>query len=210
AVEAARHKHGALKVAVLDWDVHHGNGTEGIYYERDDTLTISLHQERNYPIDTGDVADRGAGAGTGLNINVPLPAGTGHIGYLAAMDRIVLPALERFRPDLIVVACGFDGSALDPLAQMLMTPETFRALTERVMSAADSLCGGRLVLVHEGGYSEIYVPFCGHATIATLAGSTIDAPDPLAVNIAARQPSKAVETFQLGLIDEMALALLAQ
>jgi acetoin utilization deacetylase AcuC-like enzyme len=195
-----------MRVAVLDWDVHHGNGTEAIYYERADTLTISLHQERNYPIDSGDVTARGSGAGAGYNINVPLPAGTGHVGYLAVMDRIVLPALERFKPDLIVVACGFDGSAYDPLAQMLMTPETFRAMTARIKSTAEDLCKGRLVLVHEGGYSEVYVPFCGHATIATLAGSAIDAPDPLAVNMAARQPSAAFEAFQLGLIDEMAAA----
>jgi acetoin utilization deacetylase AcuC-like enzyme len=206
AVESARRAHGAMRVAVLDWDVHHGNGTEAIYYERADTLTISLHQERNYPIDSGDVTARGSGAGAGYNINVPLPAGTGHVGYLAVMDRIVLPALERFKPDLIVVACGFDGSAYDPLAQMLMTPETFRAMTARIKSTAEDLCKGRLVLVHEGGYSEVYVPFCGHATIATLAGSAIDAPDPLAVNMAARQPSAAFEAFQLGLIDEMAAA----
>lgn len=209
AVEAARHTHGDMKVAVLDWDVHHGNGTEAIYYDRNDTLTISLHQERNYPIDTGDFTDRGNGAGQGYNINVPLPAGTGHVGYLAVMDRIVLPALERFKPDLIVVACGFDASSYDPLAQMLMTPETFKGMTERIKSAAESLCNGRLVLVHEGGYSEVYVPFCGHATIATLAGSSIEAPDPLAVNMAARQPSAAVEAFQLSLIDEMAAALIA-
>ena len=117
--------------------------------------------------------------------------------------------LEWFKPDLIVVACGFDASSYDPLAQMLMTPETFKGMTERIKSAAESLCNGRLVLVHEGGYSEVYVPFCGHATIATLAGSSIEAPDPLAVNMAARQPSAAVEAFQLSLIDEMAAALIA-
>ena len=127
--------------------------------------------------------------------------------YLAAMDRVVLPALERFKPDLIVVACGYDASAYDPLAQMLATADTFREMTRRTKTAAEALCGGRLVLVHEGGYSEPYVPFCGHATIAELAGSAIDAPDPLAVNFAARQPSTRMEAFQLELIEDMAREL---
>ena len=207
AVEAAKARHGLGRVAVLDWDVHHGNGTEAIFYGRDDVLTISLHQEGNYPLDTGGFEARGEGAGTGFNINVPLPAGSGHAAYVAAMDRIVLPALERFRPDLIVVACGFDASAFDPLAQMLATAQTFGTLTQQIKGAADTLCDGRLVLVHEGGYSEVYVPFCGHATVAALAGSAIEAPDPMARNLSIRQPNTRVEAFQLGLIDEMALAL---
>jgi len=123
-IEAAKAQGLAPRVAVVDWDVHHGNGTEAIYYERDDVLTISLHQEHNYPLDTGDIGDRGRGAGLGYNINVPLPPGTGHRGYLEAMERIVVPALDRYRPDLIVVACGFDASAYDPIAQMLCTAET--------------------------------------------------------------------------------------
>ena len=207
AVEAARANHHLDRVAVLDWDVHHVYGTEAIYYERDDTLTISLHQEKNYPIDTGAFEDRGKGEGAGHNINVPLPPGTGHTGYLATMDRIVLPALNTFKPDLIVVACGFDASSYDPLAQVVATPATFRAMTQKIKSAAETLCNGRLVLVHEGGYSEVYVPFCGHATIAELSGSAIDAPDPLAVNMNARQPNDRVTAFQLSLIDEMAAAL---
>ena len=207
AIETARARHGLDRVAVLDWDVHHGNGTEAIFYDRDDTLTISLHQERNYPIDTGAITDQGRSKGTGFNLNLPLPAGCGHAAYLAAMDRVVLPALERFKPDLIVVACGYDASAYDPLAQMLATADTFREMTRRTKTAAEALCGGRLVLVHEGGYSEPYVPFCGHATIAELAGSAIDAPDPLAVNFAARQPSTRMEAFQLELIEDMAREL---
>lgn len=207
AIEAARARQGLGRVAVVDWDVHHGNGTEAIYYDRDDVLTVSLHQENNYPLDTGAFDARGTGRGTGCNINVPLPAGCGHAAYVAAMERIVVPALERFRPDLIVVACGFDGAAFDPLAQMLMTAETFGTITGQIKAAAEALCGGRLVLVHEGGYSEVYVPFCGHATVAALAGSAIAAPDPMARNLAIRQPNPRVAAFQLSLIDEMALAL---
>ncbi len=207
AIEAAKARHGLGRVAVIDWDVHHGNGTEGIFYERDDVLTISLHQENNYPIDTGGFDDREAGKGMGHNINIPLPAGCGHAAYTAAMARIVVPALERFRPDAIIVACGFDASAFDPLAQMLATAETFGQITTQIKEAAQALCGGRLVLVHEGGYSDVYVPFCGHATVASLAGSAISAPDPMARNMARRQPSARFEAFQLSLIDDMAIAL---
>ncbi|MHA6264994.1 class II histone deacetylase [Arenibacterium sp. CAU 1754] len=206
AIETAKARHGLGKVAVIDWDVHHGNGTEAIFYDRDDVLTISLHQEGNYPLDTGAITDRGTGAGDGCNINVPLPAGTGHVGYLAVMDQIVRPALDRFQPDMIIVACGFDASIYDPLAQMMVTADTFREMTARVKAAATDLCDGRLVLVHEGGYSEVYVPFCGHATIAELAGSNITAPDPLAHNFNVRQPSARFEAFQLELIGDMAQA----
>lgn len=188
AIRAAQDAGLARRIAVVDWDVHHGNGTEAVFWRDPEVLTISLHQERNYPLDTGDAAARGEGKGHGFNINVPLPPGTGHDNYLEATDRIVLPALHRFRPEAIVVACGYDASAFDPLGRMLATAETFRALTERVKSAAAALCGGRLVLVHEGGYSEMHVPFCGHATIEALAGSRIRAPDPLAEALAARQP----------------------
>ncbi|MEM8592424.1 MAG: class II histone deacetylase [Pseudomonadota bacterium] len=199
AVEAARATEPDLKVAVLDWDVHHGNGTEAIYRDRDDTLTISLHQERNYPLDTGD-ADTEARA----NINVPLPPGAGHASYLHAMERIVLPALESFAPDIIVVACGFDAAAIDPLSRMLATAETFAVMTEQVKGAAERLCDGKVVLVHEGGYSEVYVPFCGHAVLEVLAPEGPKAPDPLAATFAARQPGARFEAFASGLIDELA------
>jgi acetoin utilization deacetylase AcuC-like enzyme len=193
AVEAALAGRRVGRIAVVDWDVHHGNGTEAIFYERPEVLTISLHQDRNYPLDTGGAEARGAGAGIGANLNVPLPPGCGHASYLQAMERIVLPALSRFRPDVIVVACGYDAAAVDPLGRMLATAATFRAMTAMVKAAAADLCGGRLVLVHEGGYSEVYVPFCGHAVLEELSGSATTAPDPLAETLAARQPDAALE-----------------
>ncbi|GAA6179409.1 class II histone deacetylase [Shimia sp. NS0008-38b] len=204
AIEEAQAQGLAKKVAVLDWDVHHGNGTEAIYYDHDDVLTISLHQEHNYPLDTGEVADRGTGDGLGHNINIPLPPGAGHNTYLRAMERIVLPALHSFQPDIIIVACGFDAAAFDPLSRMLATADTFRQMTKQVMTAADVLCDSKLVLVHEGGYSEAYVPFCGHAVIEELSGSDIVAPDPMAAALTARQPNARVEAFFATLIDEMA------
>ena len=207
AVETAKARHGLDRVAVIDWDVHHGNGTEAIFYDRPDVLTISLHQEGNYPLDTGAVQDRGTGAGAGFNMNVPLPAGAGHTAYLATLDRIVCPALERFQPDLIIVACGFDAAAIDPLARMLATADTFRQMTHRIKDAAADLCDGRLVLVHEGGYSEVYVPFCGHATLEALSGSAVRAPDPFEETFRVRQPGPRFDAFLLEVVDEIAEAL---
>jgi len=207
AIEAALADGMVTRVAVIDWDVHHGNGTEAIYYDRDDVLTISIHQERNYPLDTGDFEDRGTEAGAGFNLNIPLPPGAGHATYLEAMERLVIPALAEFRPDVIIVACGYDAAAIDPLSRMLATAETFRALTEMTMEAAADLCDGRLVLVHEGGYSEAYVPFCGHAVLQELSGSAISAPDPLAETFAARQPGARFERYCSVLIAEMEAAL---
>ncbi len=207
AIKAAKAKGLVQKVAVLDWDVHHGNGTEAIFYDRDDVLTISMHQEGNYPLDTGALSDRGHGHGEGYNINLPLPAGAGHSAYLHAMDRVALPAIEAHAPDLIIVACGYDASAIDPLARMLATADTFHQMTLKIKALAEKICGGRLVLVHEGGYSEVYVPFCGHATLEALSGSAISAPDPFARAFDTRQPGPALEHFLLGEVDRMAAEL---
>ena len=208
AVEAGLAKGLMRRVAVLDWDVHHGNGTEAIYYERDDVLTLSIHQERNYPLDTGAVDDRGKGPGKGFNINVPLPPGAGHVSYLEVMDRIIVPALDAYKPELIVVACGFDASCTDPLSRMMATAETFRDMTARVMGVADRHCDGRVVMVHEGGYSEAHVPFCGHAVLEQLSASTRHAADPLGPTLSARQPSDRFNRYVSTLIDEMLPQLL--
>lgn len=204
AIEAAKANHGLGRVAVIDWDVHHGNGTEAIFYDRSDVLTISMHQEGNYPMDTGALTDRGTGAGEGYNLNVPLPAGAGHTAYMAVMDQVVLPAFEAFQPDMIIVACGYDASGVDPLARMLATSDTFRQMTLKTKAAAERLCAGKLVLVHEGGYSEVHVPFCAHATIEALSESNITAPDPLTDVLEARQPSARFDRFLFDLVGEMA------
>ena len=192
ALQASRTEQPDLKVAVVDWDVHHGNGTEAIYLDDRATLTISIHQENNYPLDTGSADVRGA---DNSNINIPLPPGAGHTTYMRVIDQIVQPALKRFQPDIIVVACGYDASAIDPLSRMMATAETFAAMTASIKRVAIELCAGRLVLVHEGGYSEVYVPFCGHATITTLSGSSIVATDPFASTFAQRQPTEQFQTF---------------
>lgn len=186
AIRAARAEGRAARFAVVDWDLHHGNGTEAIFIDDPDVMTISIHQENNYPLDTGGADIRGAGD---ANLNIPLPPGCGHTTYIEAVERLVLPALRRHRPDVIVVASGYDASAVDPIAQMLLGADSFAAMTALLVEAANDLCGGRLVMVHEGGYSELHVPFCGHAAIATLSGSQITAPDPLRDTIRARQPT---------------------
>lgn len=202
AVEAARAKGAARRIAVLDWDVHHGNGTEAIFHEDPDVLTVSLHQDRNYPLDTGAAADRGRGAGEGANLNLPLPPGAGHRVWTEALARFALPAIRAHRPDAIVVACGFDAGALDPLGRMLCTARTFAEMTRAVMALADEVCGGRVMMAHEGGYDETYVPFCGHAVLQEMAGSAVSAPDPFAETFAARQPDPAFDAWALDRLDE--------
>jgi acetoin utilization deacetylase AcuC-like enzyme len=207
AIEAAKAAGLAQRFAVLDWDVHHGNGTEAVFYDRADVLTVSLHQDRNYPMDTGAFADRGAGDGEGYNLNIPLPPGTGHTGYLAAMDQLALPTIRDFAPDVLIIACGFDAAANDPLGRMLATAETFALMTRRVMALADDVCGGKLLMVHEGGYSETYVPFCGHNVLQEMSGSQITAHDPFAEVFTLRQPDARFDAFVDAWIADMKKAM---
>jgi acetoin utilization deacetylase AcuC-like enzyme len=204
AVERARANHGIKRVAIIDWDVHHGNGTQSIYYGDPDTLTISLHQENCFPAGYAGADDMGEGAGAGANINIPLLAGGGDGAYRYAFERIVNPAVQRFKPELIVVASGFDSNALDPLGRMQAHSGTFRTMTGHVLGLASDLCGSRVVIVHEGGYSESYVPFCGHAVIEQLAGVRTAVVDPLLDFITLQQPGARFDQFQCALIDELA------
>ena len=207
AVEAALATGKTERIAVLDWDVHHGNGTEAIFYERSDVLTVSIHQDRNYPLDTGQFADQGHGTGEGFNLNIPLPPGTGHDGYLMAMERLALPAIRAFKPDAIMVACGFDAGAFDPLGRMMASSETFRLMTRATQALARDVCGGRLAMAHEGGYSEVHVPFCGHAVLEEMSGSSIRAADPFGETLKTRQPPAEFDIWLEGLIREMEVAL---
>lgn len=171
---------GISRVAVIDWDVHHGNGTQQIFYENPNVLTVSIHQEGLFPPQSGGLEERGAGAGLGTSINVPLPAGSGNGAYLAAMERVVVPAVRRFEPELIVVECGFDAAMNDPLGRMIVTANGFRPLAQALVDTAAELCDDRLVMVHEGGYSPSYVPFCGLAVLETISGVRTEATDVLA------------------------------
>jgi len=173
----AREARGVERVAIVDWDVHHGNGTQQAFWEDPSVLAISIHQDRKFPAGSGGREENGAGAGAGTTINVPLPAGCGDGAYAAVFERIVVPALERFRPDLILVACGLDANVLDPLARMSCTSNAYRAMTQSVLDVADACCDGRLAVIHEGGYSPEYVPYCGLAVVETLFGERSEAED---------------------------------
>lgn len=168
------------RVAIVDWDVHHGNGTQQAFFDSADVLTISIHQEMLYPVDLGSIDEVGEGEGRGANVNVPLPAGCGGDAYLAALEQVVVPAVEAFQPDMIVVACGFDASYFDPMGHMLLLADHFRQFTTVMMDLADRLCGGKIVFNHEGGYSDFYVPLCGIAVIEELAGISSGVRDPYA------------------------------
>lgn len=179
AVHHARAVHGISRIAVIDWDVHHGNGTQLAFYDDPDVLTISLHQDGYYPVDSGRMDETGKGVGKGGNINLPLPPGSGHGAYLAAFARVVGPAIDRFRPDLIVVASGYDAAMSDPLGRMLCHSETFREMTRQIRALAEAHCNGRLVVCQEGGYAPSYVPFCGLAVLEELSGHRTEVEDPL-------------------------------
>jgi acetoin utilization deacetylase AcuC-like enzyme len=166
------------RIAFVDWDVHHGNGTQAIFWEDPRALTISVHQDNCFPPNSGHLSEVGAGRGEGYNINIPLPPGSGVGAYEATFDRVVVPALHAFKPDLIIVPSGFDAGAHDPLGRQMMTSEGYRTLTRKLMTAADELCGGRLALCHEGGYNAPTVPFFGLAVMEELSGIRTGVVDP--------------------------------
>ncbi len=152
---AARHAqaaHGVERVAILDWDVHHGNGTQDIFYEDGSVLFCSTHQSPWYP-GTGAARETGHGAGSGLTINRPFRAGAGMAEIGGAFGHDFLPAVRKFRPQLILVSAGFDSRIGDPLGEFRLTDENFTELTRAILDTAADLCDGRVVSVLEGGYS---------------------------------------------------------
>ena len=161
---------GRGRVAIVDWDVHHGNGTEDVFEADPSVLFVSLHQDDFYPRGRGRVEHRGRGEGLGATVNVPLPAGSGDATYLRALEQVVVPALDAFAPDFLLISSGQDAAASDPLGRMSVTAEGFRALTARLREWAASHCDGRVVAVQEGGYSVDHMPFCTLATVEALAG----------------------------------------
>ncbi|MEF3327502.1 class II histone deacetylase [Oceanobacillus oncorhynchi] len=170
AANYAREKYGLKRIMVLDWDVHHGNGTENIFYEDSEILFISLHQELNFPPNRGFAEHTGSGDGEGYNVNIPLPAGTGNAGYKYALEKLVTPIAKEFKPELIIVSAGQDANVFDPLARMMVTAEGYGEIASLVKEMAGNLCSGRLVVSHEGGYSAAYVPFCTLRIIESLTG----------------------------------------
>ena len=153
---AARHAqkvHGAGRVLIVDWDVHHGNGTQDIFYEDGSVLFFSTHQWPLYP-GTGRREEHGRGEGLGYTINCPLPEGSGRAEILGAMRELLEPAAEAFHADLVLISAGFDSRAGDPLGGFLLTDEDFVEMTRMLMGIADRHADGRLVSVLEGGYNR--------------------------------------------------------
>jgi acetoin utilization deacetylase AcuC-like enzyme len=148
---AAARAAGAARVAILDWDVHHGNGTQDIFWNDPDVMYLSVHQWPYYP-GSGAPAEIGGPSARGATVNVGLPAGSGDAQYLAVFDEVLVPSLRRFKPDLVIVSAGFDAHEDDPLAGMRVTRAGFGAMAARVRAAVDDVAGGRLVVAMEGGY----------------------------------------------------------
>jgi acetoin utilization deacetylase AcuC-like enzyme len=154
------------RVLVVDWDAHHGNGTQELFIDQPDLLFVSLHQYPWYP-GTGGLGEIGTGAGAGATINVPLPAGTRGDAYRLAFEEVVLPATEAFAPSWLLVSAGFDAHRNDPLAQLALSAGDFADLTERVVRLA---APGRRVLFLEGGYDLDALAACTGAVVTALAG----------------------------------------
>lgn len=162
---------GVDRVAIVDYDVHHGNGTQGIFYDDPSVLFVSTHQHPFYP-GTGAADEVGRGAGAGMTVNVPLEVGATDVDYDHAFERVVLPVLEQFAPGLLLVSAGFDAHERDPLAGMRMTTAGYGRLTARLLAAADGLCDGRAVFVTEGGYDTTALHECLSTVVDLAAGRT--------------------------------------
>lgn len=201
-VEHARAVHKFKRIAVVDWDVHHGNGAEAAFYDDPNVLTISLHQDNLFPPDRGTIAETGGAGAEGSNINVPLPPGSGSGAYRAAFDQIVCPALDAFGPDFIFVASGFDACALDPLGHMMLCSEDYRYMTDRLIDLADTHAGGRLLMTHEGGYSAGYTPYCGLAVLEAMSGHRTCIEDPF-MQFITQYGAQEIQVHQKVIIDKV-------
>jgi acetoin utilization deacetylase AcuC-like enzyme len=142
---------GAARIAIVDWDVHHGNGTQHTFEDDPGVLFISTHQFPFYP-GTGAAGEQGRGDARGMTVNLPMPAGCGDAEYLDAFDAVVLPVIDEFRPETILVSAGFDSHADDPLASMRVSAAGFGQMAARLREAAARHCGGRIAYFLEGGY----------------------------------------------------------
>jgi acetoin utilization deacetylase AcuC-like enzyme len=165
----AQQAFGAERILIADWDVHHGNGTQDIFYEDGSVLFFSTHQSPWYP-HTGARSERGEGAGEGLTINCPVPARSGRKEILGAFENILVPAAAKFQPDLVMISAGFDSRVGDPLGQLTLTDADFADLTALMADMAAHYCDGRLVSVLEGGYNLEGLARASEAHVRTLLG----------------------------------------
>jgi len=170
ALQAEGH---AQRVLIVDWDVHHGNGTQDTFLADPSVFFLSLHQWPHYP-GSGAAEETGVGAGEGFTLNVPLPAGTPAAAYRDRFDQVLTDVEDRFAPDFVLVSAGFDCMAGDPLGDLLLEPADLHWMTRRVVELADRACGGRVVALLEGGYAP---PRLGAGAVAVVRGlAGLDAP----------------------------------
>jgi acetoin utilization deacetylase AcuC-like enzyme len=151
ATRYAQKAYGVSRVLIVDWDVHHGNGTQHSFYDDGSVLYFSTHQYPYYP-GTGHAGEVGEGAGRGLTVNVPMASGDGDTEYLGVFEQVLVPAADKFRPDLVVISAGFDAHKDDPLAGMALTESGYAALTRIVAGIARKHSHGRILSCLEGGY----------------------------------------------------------
>ena len=163
---------GLDKVAIVDYDVHHGNGTQWIFYDDPRVLYVSLHQYPFYP-GTGAAGDVGRGSGAGFTVNMPLEAGAGDADYDLVFRSAVLPILEAFGPDALLLSAGYDAHDRDPLGGMHVSTEEFSYMTRALRAVAERFCEGRMVVVTEGGYDLQALEACLTATLAVMQGPTV-------------------------------------
>ncbi|KAG9129004.1 hypothetical protein Leryth_014764 [Lithospermum erythrorhizon] len=190
---------GCEMVAVIDIDVHYGNGTAEGFYNSDRVLTISLHMNHgswgpSHP-QNGTVDELGEGNGLGYNLNIPLPNGTGDKGYGYAMTELVVPAIENFKPDMVVLVIGQDSSAFDPNGRQCLTMDGYREIGRSVRALAEKHCNGRVLIVQEGGYHVTYSAYCLHATLE----GVLNVPAPLLSDPIAYYPED--DSFSANVID---------
>ena len=177
AAAYAMARHGLERVAIVDYDVHHGNGTQDAFYADPRVLYASTHEYPFYP-GTGAAEEAGSGEGRGYTINIPMPHGSGDDEHRRAFEEVVAPALRRFRPQLIVVSAGYDAHFADEIAMQELSVDGYGALASIVKAAAEELCEGRVLVAQEGGYHLTALPWCVRRTIEVLRGDD-PAPDPL-------------------------------
>ncbi len=177
AARWAQDRHGVERILIVDFDVHHGNGTQDVFYDDPTVLFFSTHQYPHYP-GTGAADEVGVELGHGTTINVPLPAYVGDEGYLRAFRQLLAPAAREFRPDVIFLSAGYDGHWLDPLANMQLSISGYAALVTEVLALADELCNGKLVCVLEGGYHLDVLAHSVLSTLRTLQGNPAGVSDP--------------------------------
>ncbi len=170
---------GLPRVAIIDFDVHHGNGTQEAFYHDPAVLYVSTHQYPHYP-GTGEIGETGGGGAAGTKVNIPLPRGCGDAEYVRVFEEIIVPSVKRFRPALILVSAGYDAHWADGLAGMRVTVTGFARIVGIIKELADELCGGGIVLGLEGGYNLEALAYSVAATFKVLLGATeiIDAPGP--------------------------------